>query len=348
MLESTQSVQGQTISHYRILEKLGEGGMGVVYKAEDTKLNRIVALKFLVDRALQVEELNKRFLREAQAAARLDHPNICTMYGLEEAEDRRFLVMAFLEGETLFDRLRVSPPSLRESLEIAIQAAQGLQEAHERGIVHRDIKPPNIFITKKGLVKITDFGLAFLADRSRITKAGSTLGTVNYMSPEQFMAEVVDRRSDIWALGVVLYEMICGCLPFQGTDMQSAMRLILNSQPRPPGKARKGCPAELERILTKALAKDREERYQHIDDLIVDLRIVRDVLPAEPAAPSGVRVPVEARSRPDAPTETVELETGLLPPRPSSAEKRTGGPALLIFGVIVLAGILLAWWRFLQ
>jgi serine/threonine protein kinase len=347
VLESTQSVQGQTISHYRILEKLGEGGMGVVYKAEDTQLGRTVALKFLAERALQVEELNKRFVREAQAAARLDHPNICTMYGLEEAEGRRFLVMAFLEGETLFERLRATPISLRESLDITIQAAQGLQEAHERGIVHRDIKPPNIFLTKKGLVKITDFGLAFLADRSRITKAGSTLGTVNYMSPEQFMAEAVDRRSDIWALGVVLYEMLCGCLPFQGTDMQTAMRLILNSQPRPPAKVRKSCPGELDRIIGKALSKDREERYQHVDDFIVDLRIVRDALPEEAVPPPVSRPRIDARSRPDAPTETVELETGLVPPRSSRAERLTSGPALLVFGLIVLAGILLAWLRFL-
>ena len=324
-----------------------------MYKAEDLKLGRLVALKFLADKALQVEELNKRFLREAQAAAKLDHTNICTVYGLEEADGKRFLVMAYLEGESLHDRLRGGNVSLGEAVDIAIQVAQGLQEAHERNIIHRDIKPANIFLTRKGVVKVTDFGLAFLSDRSRITKAGSTLGTVNYMSPEQFVSGAVDRRADVWSLGVVLYEMICGALPFHAGDMQSALRLILNAQPKPAAKVRKDCPPDLERVIGKALSKDREERYQHIDDMVVDLRAVRDKLPAEERLPSQTRIRAVSESRPDAPTETVTFDTPY--PQQATAEvpsKPDDGQGnarwLVLFGLLVLIGVLIGWWRFLR
>src|SRR3970040_2369205 len=192
---------GQTISHYRIVEKLGEGGMGVVYKAEDLKLGRAVALKFLPSHLLESDEHKARFLHEARAAALLDHPNICTVYAIDEAEGRTFLAMACLEGQTLKQKIAARPLPLQEALDIAIQIGQGLQAAHEKGIVHRDIKPANIMITPQGQVKIMDFGLAQLSDRTKLTASGMKLGTPAYMSPEQTEGKLADRRGDIWSLG---------------------------------------------------------------------------------------------------------------------------------------------------
>ncbi len=198
---------GTTISHYKITEKLGEGGMGVVYKAEDTKLRRDIAIKFLAPHLVRDEEGRKRFEREAMAAAALDHPNVCTVYEIDEADERTFIVMAFLEGRTLSKRIADGPLKLPETLSIAIQMAEGLEAAHEKGVVHRDIKPDNVMLMKgsRGLVKLMDFGLAQLAESSKLTREGTTLGTPIYMSPEQALGESTDRRSDIWALGVVLY-----------------------------------------------------------------------------------------------------------------------------------------------
>jgi TolB-like protein len=265
---------GQTVSHYRILEKLGEGGMGVVYKAEDTTLGRAVALKFLPGELTRDAEAKERFIQEARAASALDHPNICNIHEVGRTEDgQTFIAMAYYEGEDLKSRIGRGPLKLDEALDIAVQIAQGLAKAHGQGIVHRDIKPANILITKDGLVKIVDFGLAKLGG-AKLTKAGSTLGTAQYMSPEQARGEDVDARSDIFSLGAVLYEMLTGKHAFSGEYEQATLFAIMNEEPAPVTSLRSGIPMELERIVQKALAKNPSERYQHADDLIVDLKNV--------------------------------------------------------------------------
>ena len=263
---------GQTISHYKITEKLGEGGMGVVYKAEDTTLDRPVALKFLAPHLVSDEEIRKRFEREAKAAAALNHPNVCTVHEIAEANGRTFIAMAFLEGESLDKKIETGPLKLKDALDIAGQMARGLQAAHGKKIVHRDIKPANLMIGEDGHVTIMDFGLALLTEGSKLTKLDTTLGTVTYMSPEQTYGMELDHRTDIWALGVVLYEMVTGRQPFEGHYDKAVMYSITNEEPEPMTALRTGVPMELEFIVGKALAKDREERYQHVEDMIVDLR----------------------------------------------------------------------------
>ena len=265
---------GKTISHYKILEKLGQGGMGVVYKAEDITLGRTVALKFLPGELTRDAAAKERFIQEARAASALDHPNICTIHEVAETEDgQTFIAMAHYEGEDLKGRIEQGPLKLDEALDIAIQIAQGLAKAHEQKIVHRDIKPANILVTKDGLVKIVDFGLAKLVG-AKLTKTGATLGTAQYMSPEQARGEEVDARSDIFSLGAVLYEMLTGRHAFPGEYEQATLYAIMNEEPEPVTALRSGVPMELERIVTKALAKKPGERYQHADDLIVDLKSV--------------------------------------------------------------------------
>jgi serine/threonine protein kinase/Tol biopolymer transport system component len=271
---------GQTISHYRIVEKLGEGGMGVVYRAEDTRLDRTVALKFLSAHLLQSSEARERFVHEAKAAAALDHPNICTVYEIDEAEGQTYLSMAFLEGRTLQQTIAERPLKLERALESAIQIAQGLAAAHERGINHRDIKPANLMLGSDGTLKIMDFGLAYLGGKSRITKTGTILGTPSYMAPEQIRGEQTDSRADIWSFGVVLQEMITGRPPFEAETEQGISYAILHQDPEPLTALRSGVPVELDRIVAKCLAKDPGERYQHIDDALVDLRTQRKLLPA--------------------------------------------------------------------
>ena len=265
---------GHTISHYKITEKLGEGGMGVVYKAEDTKLDRPVALKFLAPHLLRDDEARKRFEREAKAAARLDHPNICTVYEIDEAEGRTFIVMAFLEGRPLSVRIKEGPLKLPEALSVAMQMAEGLEAAHEKGITHRDIKPDNLMLMagSRGLVKVMDFGLAQLAGGSKFTREGTTLGTMTYMSPEQAAGAETDSRTDIWSLGVVLYEMVAGQPPFRGDYDQVIVYSLMNEDPEPLTAVRTGVPKELERVVNKCLAKEVGERYQGVDELLVDLR----------------------------------------------------------------------------
>ena len=262
----------RVVAHYRLLEKLGEGGMGVVYKALDTKLNRPVALKFLAQRLTLDPEAKKRFRREARAAAAVDHPNICTVHEIDEVDGQIFIAMAYIEGPSLDKKIGGSPLPLDEAFDIAAQTAQGLQAAHEKGVVHRDIKSANILLTADGQVKIVDFGLAQLADPEHLTKTGTTLGTPAYMSPEQARWEKVDRRTDIWSLGVVLYEMVGGRLPFRGDVRQAMMHSILHADPDPLTALRTGLPIELDYLIDKALAKERDERYQHVDEVLVDLR----------------------------------------------------------------------------
>jgi serine/threonine protein kinase/Flp pilus assembly protein TadD len=263
---------GKNISHYKILEKLGEGGMGVVYKAQDTKLDRIVALKFLPKHLLCDEDTKTRFEHEAKAASALDHPNICTIHEIDEVEGECFISMAFVEGKSLKELLKEKTLSLKEVLDIAIQICEGLAKAHKKEIVHRDIKSDNLMLTNDGLVKIMDFGLAKLKGVNKLTKTGSTLGTMQYMSPEQAKGIEVDQRSDIFSLGVVLYELLTKQLPFGGEHPAAILYSIINEEPQPIARYNNQVSSELERIVFKALAKDREERYQHIDDLLADLR----------------------------------------------------------------------------
>ena len=269
---------GQSISHYRITEKLGEGGMGVVYKAEDTTLDRPVALKFLAAHLLKDEEANKRFHREAKAAAALHHTNVCPIHEIAEADGQTFLAMAFIEGESLDKHIERGPLKIPEALDIAQQIARGLEAAHEKGVVHRDIKPGNVIVDDKGHVTVMDFGLALLTEGSKLTKFDTTLGTVAYMSPEQAEGAKVDHRTDIWALGCVLYEMVCGQRPFKGLYEQALVYEILNEEHEPITGVRAGVPMELEVFVAKCLAKDREERYKDAGDLAVDLKSLQKKL----------------------------------------------------------------------
>jgi len=263
---------GKTISHYRILEKLGEGGMGEVYLAQDTKLNRKVALKFLPVQLSSDGELKKRFKREAQAAAALNHPNIITIHEVAEHQARPFIAMEYVEGESLKDLTGRKELSIGEVLDVALQISDGLSVAHQAGIVHRDIKPQNILMGKDGRVRICDFGLAKARRDVTLTQAGSTLGTVAYMSPEQAEGKEVDQRSDIFSFGVVLYEMIAGQLPFKGEHDAALIHSIVSDSPEPLARYKTDVPEGLQRIVDKALAKDKKERYQHADDLLADLK----------------------------------------------------------------------------
>jgi len=281
---------GKTVSHYRILEKLGEGGMGVVYKAEDLKLHRFVALKFLPPHVSD-DEATQRFVNEAHAVSALDHPNICVIYEIDQTpEGQMFIAMPCYDGASLQAMIKKGPLALDEAIGIAGQVARGLAKAHEKGIVHRDVKPGNILVTSDGLAKIVDFGLAKLATQTRLTRAGTTLGTVMYMSPEQASGQEVDERSDIWSLGAVLYEMVTGRPPFEGEHEQAIIYSILNQTPEPVGSLLPGAPKDLERILMKALAKNPAERYQQMSEVAADLDILREGLGTKAkatAAPAG-------------------------------------------------------------
>jgi len=263
---------GKIISHYKVLEKLGEGGMGVVYKAEDTKLKRTVALKFLPPHISDSPEEKARFIHEAQSASALNHPNVTTIYGIEDTSEGLFIVMEYCEGKTLKKIIDKETLSIKKVLDIGIQVCEGLTAAHEKGIVHRDIKSENIMLTPRGQIKIMDFGLAKLKGADRLTESGSTLGTAAYMSPEQASGEEVDQRSDIFSFGVVLYELLTGQLPFGGEHPAAIIYSILNEESQPVARFNNQVSAKLEDMVTKALAKDKEERYQHIDDLLADLR----------------------------------------------------------------------------
>jgi serine/threonine protein kinase/lipopolysaccharide biosynthesis regulator YciM len=267
---------GKTISHYKILAKIGEGGMGVVYKAEDTKLKRTVALKFLPQELTRDPEAAERFVQEAQAAAALDHSNICIVYEIDEADGKTFIAMGYIEGESLKEKIAAGKLKIDEALDMAIQVAQGLQEAHKKGIVHRDIKPANIMLTEIGQVKIMDFGLAKLSWGIDLTKTATIMGTVAYMSPEQARGETVDQRTDIWSLGAMFYEMLTGERPFKTHHEQAALYGVLHEEPQPMSALREGLPKELDRIVKKALMKELDKRYQNADEMIADLQAARD------------------------------------------------------------------------
>ena len=277
MADKGQSWIGRTVAQYDILDKLGGGGMGVVYKARDRRLGRLAALKVLPAH-LDKQHHRQRFLNEARAASSLDHPNICTVYEIGETgegEGEIFIAMACYEGETLERKIQRGALKIEEALDYTVQIAAGLSHAHTHGVIHRDIKPANLMITPDGQVKILDFGVARLASEARVTHEGAVVGTTAYMSPEQILGELVDHRTDIWSLGVVLYEMLAGQLPFDRQDDRVFAYAILHMEPHPIAKSRPEVPSELERILLKILQKAPEDRYQNVNEIPVDLRALR-------------------------------------------------------------------------
>ena len=300
------------LAHYRILELAGGGGMGVVYKAEDLRLARTVALKFLPPELTRDPDAKSRFLQEARAASALDHPNICTIHEVGETDDGQlYLAMPFYDGETLRKRIERGPLPIDEAVDIAEQIARGLAKAHRGGIVHRDIKPANLMVTSDGVVKILDFGLAKLAGAAAITRTGSSVGTPAYMSPEQSRGEEVDHRTDLWSLGVVLYEMVAGRRPFRGEHEQAILYSLLHEEPKPLAELRPEAPPELERIVEGLLAKDPAQRYPTVGRR-----------PGRPQGPAQRDADHDRAHPAGAPAEAPALDVGRGPGRDRAGARR--------------------------
>jgi eukaryotic-like serine/threonine-protein kinase len=336
---------GESISHYRVIEKLGGGGMGVVYKAEDTRLGRFVALKFLPDEISRQLPVLDRFRREARAASALNHPNICTIYDVGEEEGRAYLAMEYLEGQTLKHRVDGRPLPIDLALDLGIQIADALDAAHAKGIVHRDIKPANIFITKNRQAKLLDFGLAKIDQRrdlnatsdgetlKDLTSPGSALGTVAYMSPEQARGEELDGRTDLFSLGATLYEMTTGKLAFDGSTSAVIFESILNRNPAPPHQLNPGLPLEFERILDRSLEKDRDLRYQSAAEMRAEMKILKRKLDSQRSAAAQAPVSGSVTAAAAVPPAEAEAKAGRSP-RPY---------AILAATSAMLAGLAIGW-----
>ncbi|MGB6123428.1 MAG: serine/threonine-protein kinase, partial [Bacteroidota bacterium] len=290
----------RTIAHYKILSKLGEGGMGVVYTAEDTRIQRTVAVKFLPQHVTPGQQEQERILHEARAAGRLNHPNICTIFAVEEIDDERFIVMEYVEGKTLRELIQAGELSSQMALDYGVQIGEALQEAHSKGIVHRDIKTENIMVNERGQVKVMDFGLAKLKGALRLTKTGSTVGTLAYMAPELIDGRGADVRSDVFSLGVVLYEMLSGRYPFRGEHEAAIVYSIMNEDPRPLLEYNPDASPALAQVLNRALEKDPEARYQTANELLIDLQRARGDPSgfASPTVPTGKKIGQRAVKNP--------------------------------------------------
>ena len=326
---------GTTISHYKILEKLGEGGMGVVYKAQDTKLDRIVALKFLPHYLHASEDEKVRFLQEAKAVATLNHPNICVIHDIKEEEGKNFIVMEFVEGMTLREKLSQAPIAVKEAVTYAVQIGEALEEAHSKGIVHRDIKSDNIMVNKKNQIKVMDFGLAKLKGALKLTKTTSTVGTLGYMAPEQIQGGEIDARSDIFSFGVVLFEMLTSRLPFRGEHEAAMMYSVLNEEPQPIQKYIPDISSEFVHILNRALEKDPENRYQTAADLRSDLKRLKRDTAAKPH--SALSTLASA-----APVDTTVSESGLSESDPEIVQFTSFTKASISLAVLGILGALAA------
>ncbi len=301
---------GQLVSRYRLSEKLGEGGMGAVYLAEDMRLGRPVALKFIGEALLKEKSSRNRLVREAKAAAAIDHPNVASVYEIDEVEGQPFIAMAYVKGQSLEDRIAEGPLEIRDALNITCQLADGLQAAHQQGIVHRDLKPANVILEEGGRVRIIDFGLAQLSDVSRLTQTSSPLGTANYVSPEQMNGEVVDQRTDIWSLGVILYELTTGRKPFQAEHREAVYYALAHKTPEPMSRWRAGIPEELERIVFKCLEKQPAHRYPDAAALKADLLAITvgsSANPGKALSRSGVRWRLKC------PTSSIRSQSRALP-----------------------------------